>query len=392
MFSELKVLVLPKSKAKIKNVNDYVSNLENPQIMLVFSSLHDEIISANFFSSLIEESSLPFMGVRSSGVISSEGFSEDSVAVAVLCGDISYKLVVEKLDYDNIQETTQAVLRRLSGGDACIVLSASNIRKCLKVNDVLRETHHAFPKMVLWGGASVSPHVVVTREGIFEDTIAFLEINGVTADFHMGAGFTFKEGSKEYKITRCDSNHVYEIDGEKAPEEYSRLQHMRPYMLNTISNIVTRHDVTKTYEKLSHVNKNMSESILRTIAKFLGVKHPNGVIEAWSINYIDDDFLQPSVYLPEGTPLKWVESTPHSQQAVYDLVVERFQASKGVLVSSCLLRQFYINFEYDKVWEKIAQLSRPFLIIYLAGEIGAYPGEETDAIHHSCSIQVLGVG
>jgi len=175
-------------------------------------------------------------------------------------------------------------------------------------------------------------------------------------------------------------------DGKKAGEIYSGLHYAKPYMLEMVLNIVTRPNVSKMYKRLSDVNRTLAAGIFKTIVHLLGFEHPNGVIEAFGFSHITENEIYPLCPVPEGTILKWTDSSPESHLAVYNRLRERLTKPKAVLVSSCLLRPYWINFEYEKVKEKMNELGVPYLIIYLAGEIGVHPNEKTDIIHHSCSI------
>ena len=79
----------------------------------------------------MEKSTLSFVGTCSSGVITTHGFADECVAVAVLSGDFEFDILTQKLNYENPQETAKNVLPKLKDFDLCIVLSSNNLKECL---------------------------------------------------------------------------------------------------------------------------------------------------------------------------------------------------------------------------------------------------------------------
>jgi len=389
MTMDLDVLVLRGADVKVSKINDFVGKVKGSKFVLLFCSLFDEFLSASFFNSCVEELNCPFVGVRTAGCVTPEGYVSEGVVAGVVHGDFDVSVFSEAVDFEDLEGTVKRCNSKITECELCMVFSSSHIRRSLHLNKLLLDIHDRFPDMQIWGGNSVAPSALVTKDGIFEDHIAFVCLSKAKTDHKMETGFTLDEKREKYVVTKSDMYKIYELDGENASEKYSKIQHMRPWLLNNVANLVTRHDISKLGKSMSLMNKTLYDGFMKSAVKLLGFRLSNEVVTAVGISYMDKDHILPGTFVPEGTKLFFTESSEESQLAVYDRLSE-FKDNKFNLVASCLLRQYYINFQFEKVGEKMAKLGSPFIVAYLAGEISVKPRQKTKNIFHQCGIQVLG--
>ncbi len=370
------VIVQGGKELDARKVIEFIERKRKAKLAVVHSSLKDEVATLDFFEHLVRNLKVPFVGTNVSGTVTpKEGYCEDAVAVAVLCGDFDVKVFHEKIGYEEPEKTVNKIIPQLEGWNLCLVYSANYYKKNVFLESILRGIQNAQPDLQIGGNCSSPPPSVATPEGIFKDHIACAALRGIDFDFAIDSGFKFDETSDDkFIITRSDEHYIYEINNKNAVEEYSKIQHMRPYFINMLHDLTSRPDVVELYKILSEMNKVLYEGILKTFTTPLGTDL-NGkaaeILLALELNEKRRHILAQS-RKSTGTVLKHIVTSPEDQLAVYDRIHEKTPNAKAMLVSSCAMRTFWFNFDFKAVEEKLKRFNCPFLLSYVFGELGAY--------------------
>jgi len=386
---DMKLIVQKKYKLNAKRVVKFVEKYKKAKLAIVCSSVKDDAVSLNLFEQLVKNLKIPFVGTRVSGTITpKEGYSEDAVAIAVLCGDFDVRVFHESIDFEDQEKTINKIIPRLKGYDLCLTYSANYYKKNIFIDAILRRVQYKFPDLQIWGMDSAPPPIVVTNDGIYENTMVFAVINGLDFSFDLDSGFRFDENEdSEFVITRSDEYYIYEINGRNAVEEYSKIQHMRPYFINMLQNLSSRPDVVKLFKILSRLNEVLYEGIMKISMRPLGTDL-NGraaeVLFALELDEKNKKYILTQSYKPRGSVLRRLSTSPESQLAVYDRLYKRFPKEKAMLISSCAMRPFWFNFDFETLEKKLRRFKYPYLISHVFGEFGTYlpyGGMEQNVVH-----------
>lgn len=387
---ELKTLFLGKGELDVSRINEFISSMTSARVVLFFSSIKEEDASSAFFDSCSRNLDLPFLGVGTVGTITRDGYKGEGVVVGVLSGEFNAEVFSIEVDYDGPYKTAKTVSEKLGSTESCMVFHSCPITHCLFVNEALAKIHEEYPQLILWGGMSAGEYGIATKEGRFSNHLGFITFSGVEVDFSMGTGFTLDEQGPTYTVGKRDIQRIYGIEGQNASQRYCQIQHMQSWMINRFLGLVSRNDVIGLMKMMSSLNKTLYEGFMRAFVKLLGFKLEDGTVTPMAVSYVGEDCIHPIIYVREGTKLYMTKSKAQDQLDVYDKLKKELGGDGPVLVSSCMMRQFYINFEFDKVKEKMDGFGKPYIVAYFPGEIGVYPGMKSKNIYHNCTVQAIG--
>lgn len=384
---ELKILVQWKEELDVGRVVDFVSSFESPRLVLVYSSVRDDVVSSEFFGSLVRGLDVPFVGVRVSGVVTNGGYVEDSVVVGVLCGGFGVKVFRERIDYGGLEGTADRIISRMGKDSLCLIYSANYYNQNVSLDAILRRVQSACPGVQFFGGVSAPPPVVVTDEGVFEDSVVFVSLDGLDFGFSVDSGFRFEGGGgNEFVITKSDEHCIYEINRRNAVEEYSKIQCIRPYFIDMLARTLPRYDVASFMRMISQLNRVLYEGVLKVCIHALGCDLDGTVAEFVFAMKVDEknSRLVVQSYKPAGTVLKRITTSPKEQLEVYDRLYSKFPEAKAMLISACNCSIFWLDFDFESLEEKLKKVKYPFILSYFYGGYGTnipYTGIEKNVVH-----------
>jgi hypothetical protein len=371
-------------------VAKFLQDCKEAKLMLIHSSLKDDTLTRNFFLDLLKKIKVPFVGTKVSASATNEGYFEDAIAVAVLCGDFEVKVFTEKLDYEDVEGMVERIAPKLDDATLCLIHSSNYYQQNAYVDAILRRIQGRQPKMQIWGITSKPQPLIATKAGTQENFISFAAIKGLDYAFHLDSGFQFDEKrDSNYEITQADEYHIYEIKGRDAVDEYSRIQHMRPYLLNTILNLTSRPDAVQLLEVISKLNTVLYESVIKTTINPLGTDLNGKAAEILLALHLEEKgrrSILTHAYKPQGTILRHLSTTPENQLAVYDRIQENSGKEKAMLVSSCAMCPLLFNFDTKALEKKLKTIKYPILVSYVFGEYGTnlpYKDGKQNLVHGS---------
>ena len=324
------------------------------------------------------------------GSVVDGSFVCNGVVVAVFCGDFDFRISAGFVDFEDLGASSELLQSSLTSNDLCMLFSSLDVKDVGCMNQILSSVHNFKPDVSFWGGQSVSPKTIVTNDGMFENYFCAICISGLKSKIKMYTGFSLDKSSSCYTVTKSSFNRIYELDGENAAEKYCLIQKMKPWLLNSTAGLVMRHDISKLMKNMANLNKTLYDGILKSMVKLLGFKINGRLVTAVGVTHVDNDYIKVAVDVPEGTELCITNSSEESQLSVYDDILKDYAESKCLLISSCLLRQYYIDFNFDEVVKKLDKLNAPYLLNYFGGEYGFDKGNNPHSFHQNCSDQVLG--
>jgi hypothetical protein len=383
---DMRLLVQTAEEVDAGKVAKFLQDCKDAKLMLIHSSLKDDTLTRSFFSDLIKKIKVPFVGTKVSASATNEGYFEDAVAVAVLCGDFEVKVFTEKLEYDDVEGTIKKIAPKLDDATLCLIHSSNYYQQNAHVDAILRRIQERQPKMQMWGITSKPQPIIATEAGIQENFIAFAAIKGLDHVFHIDSGFQFDEKrDTEYKITKADEYHIYEINGRDAVDEYSKIQHIRPYLLNTISTFSARPDAVQLFEVISQLNAVLYDGVIKIMIKPLGTDLNGKAAEILLALHLEEKgrrSILTHAYKPEGTILRHLSTTPENQLAVYDRIQEK--SGKAMLGSACAMCLLWSNFDTKALEKKLKTIKYPLLVSYVFGEYGTnLPYKGQNLVHGS---------
>lgn len=372
----MEILVQEKGGVDAEKAIGFIKNCKKAKLAIIHSSLKDEIVSLDFFDTLVRELKTPFVGMRVGGTVTNQGYSEDSVTVAVLCGDFDVDVFHGKINYEKPEKTTEDIIKKSDKTDLCLVYSASPIKKNVFLDAILRRIQKTYPTLQMFGGVSFPPPIVITNEGIYNDHIVCAFIKGIKCFFDLYTGFKVDSTKdEEFIVTKSDKVYIYEINGKPASDEYSKIQHMRPYFFNTLSNLLIRPDPPRLLRSMSKISSVMYDAISKATTRFVGTKVNEKLTEALIVLEIGDggkDYILPPFYVPEGTVLRWVTIPKDYQLEAYDSLYGQFSDANSILMTECAFRPLWFGFDFKSLEEKVKRFKCPFMISYTFGEFGTY--------------------
>ncbi len=387
---ELKTLVQGKDELDVDEVNEFIESCSDTRLVLVHCSVRDEKTSERYFKELINEVDTPFLGVKVDGTATQEGFVQDAFVYGVLSGDFEVEVFTEEINYDNLDETAENIAGRLQGWELCITYSANYLTDCMKLDYILRRVQEKNPKTQIAGGVSAPKPIVTTKQGISEEAIVYALIKGIETEFYMDSGFQLDENSDlEFQITKADELHIYEINNKPAVDEYCRIQHIRPYMLNKIMALTKKQNAMDMLKKILDINEVLYEACLRTGTLLLGAETRDKLVEPLFVFEVNKNNTQKShiiiqTYKPKGTILKRGNTTKNKQLKVYDRLRKKHKKPKALIINSCVIRELWMNFDFKALEEKTKKILCPFMTSFLYGEYGTqipYKRRETNLLN-----------
>jgi len=268
-----------------------------------------------------------------------------------------------------------------------LVYSANYYNQNVLLDAILRRVQSACPKLQLFGGVSAPLPLMATKDGILEDSITCVSINGVDFDFEIDSGFKFDESrDDEFIITKADEYHIYEINGKDAVGEYSKIQCMRPYFINMLTTLLPRPNTARLMRLVSKLNRVLYEGVLGMCTDTIGSNLDGKVAEFLFAMELDEKKNRMIVqsYKPKGTVLKRIVTSPKEQLAVYDRLYDKFPEAKAMIISSCHCRLFWFDFDFEALEKKLKRFKCPFMVSYVYGGFGTsipLKGIEQNVVH-----------
>ena len=135
----------------------FIDGCPKAKVALVHASLKDEIALLDFFQYLVDNLKTQFAGMRVSGSATPQGYVEDAIAIAVLCGDFEAQTFHEKIEFQNPEKTAEKLTPKLEGCDLCLVQSANHYKQNVMIDGILRRIQNNHPRLQIIGGASSPP-------------------------------------------------------------------------------------------------------------------------------------------------------------------------------------------------------------------------------------------
>lgn len=390
---ELRVLVQGKDGLDVDRINEFVSNCDFPRLVLLYSSLESEALCVGFFEKCIQGLDIPFIGVRTPGCFTREGYHEDSVVIGVLCGEFEVKVVHECIDFTKLVNVADKLIPQLDGFNLAIVHSANMYEQLVFVDGILRRVNAAHPGLQIVGGCSSPNPIVACNGGMFNDHLVIALIRGVGFEHRMFSGFSLKEDCMKYKVTRSEEYYVNEINGRNAADFVSGLYHVQPYFFNMLSGLTTRSNISRLYVELSKANPLIEKAISGGIGKPPCQDIRKNIIDVYlpvKLYEKESRFLTTS-HISKGSVLQETETSSEKQVGVYEQVLESFK-EKNILVFPCGALPTLFGCSNNKVVDKLKNMKKEFIVAYMWGEYGTimpYKSIEENVIHGG-SVQVLG--
>ena len=391
----LKVLVQRKNELDVDKINEFIKGIPDAKVVLIYSSVSDERLSKSFFRSLAGGLSIPFVATRVSGTVTNEAYVEDSVVAAVLCGGFDVRVFCERIIYDEPGRTAEGFASRLGGWELCLIYSANYYDRNVLLDAVLRGVQGAHPRLQFFGGVSAPPPIVATKDGVFEDHVACVSINGAGYNFEIDSGFRFdRDRDDESVITKSDEHYIYEVDGRSAVDWYSGVQCMRPYFINMLASMLPRPNTSKLMKRLSGLNEALYRGVLAVCVHTVGCDLGKGVVEFLFTMDVDEKKNRMVVqsYKSEGTVLKRIMTSKEDQLAVYGRLHGKFPKAKAVIINSCHCSVFWLDFNFKTLSEEMRKFNCPVVLSFVYGGLGAtmpYGGTDKNVLHVG-TIKALG--
>ncbi|MBN2014440.1 MAG: hypothetical protein JW778_04615 [Candidatus Altiarchaeota archaeon] len=384
----MRLLVQRRGELDSAKAVDFIDGCPKAKVALVHASLKDEVALLDFLQYLVDNLKTPFAGMRVSGSATNEGYYEDAVAIAVLCGDFEVNVLHEKINLQNPEKTAEKITPKLDEYDLCLVHSANNYKQNVMIDGILRRIQNNHPRLQIIGGASSPPAIVAAKEGIYNDHITLTAIKGQKTELKIYSPCRIDEASQdEFVITKADEYNIYEINGRDAVEEYSKIQHIRPYFLNMITNyILNRSDILKVVKALANASGTLREGLLSLGINLIGAKNRENIVEAALILELNEEgrrYVRIQNYKPEGTTLKRVKHTIEEGTKAFDQLAEYSEDKNSMLIIACAAI-FWIYADLDNIKEKLKKIKPAFLFSFVFGEFGAtlpYQGLEQNVVH-----------
>jgi len=385
---DMRLLVQTRDKLDAAKAVKFIDSCKDAKLALIHASLHDEVALLDVFQDLLDNLRTPFIGTRVSGSATPDGYFEDAVAIAVLCGDFDVNVFHEKINFQNPEETANKITPQLGDADLCLVHSANHYKQNVIMDGILRRVQNAHPKIQVIGGASAPPTIVAVKDGIYGDHIAVAAIKGLNYEFKGYSTCKIDEASKEeFIITKADEYHIYEINNRDAVEEYSRIQHMRPYFLNMITNyVLTRSDILKVVQGLAGTGGTLREGLLKLGINLLGRKNKDGFVETAMILELNEEgrrYAGAQNYIPAGTKFRRAKHSVEEANRSLDQIAEYSKDQKTMLIMVCAAI-YWIYLDLDDLKNRISKIHSNFLLSFVFGEYGAIPpykGLDQNVVH-----------
>ncbi len=386
---ELRTFVQGKDELDTEKAKEFIESCLDAKLVLIHCSVRDDKISERFFKELINELDTPFLGVKVDGTATRKGFSQNVFTYAVLCGDFEVEVHSEEINYDNLDETADNIADKLNGWELCISYSTTSLFEGVKLDYILRRVQERNPNTQIAGGVSAPKPIVATKKGLAENEIIFALIKELETEFYIDSGFQLDENSNlEFQITKADELHIYKINHKPAVDEYCRIQHIRPYMLNKIMELNLRKDTLGLTKKILKLNKTLYDAMIKAAFSLWATKQENNLTEILAVCKLvkegDKNYMIPFTNTPQNTIFKRAITSKEEQLEVYNHLIEKNPKAKATLVTSCYVSQLWFNFDYNTLVEKTKKIPYPHMISFFYGEYGTqipYKNKETNVLN-----------
>lgn len=392
---EIQLFVQKKGELNPTELVLYTDKTSKAKLAIIYSSIKDDNKLKEYFTHLTKNLKTPFIAVRVSGTITpKEGYQEDAVAMALLTGDIKAKTVHTKINILNPEQTVNELIPLIEEGETYLVYTANYIKNLNVTDAILRRVQNRYPLKKIYGGGSSPNPMVATNGGVFTDHLICASITGMKPCLDLFSGFSFnKKSAEELVISKSKELLIQEINGKKAGEEYSRIQHIRPYFFNMLATLTISPELPKVCKALAKTNKSLYEGILRFSVDFFGYETDNNIVEPLAVYEINEEEngLCVGNYKPKGTVLKRLSVSKEKQLKVYDEINKKIQETNFMLINSCSHNLFWIDFDLKSLEKKLSCFSHPYLIGFFFGEFKT-PEKEINPdinITHNCVVDVL---
>ncbi len=371
----MKLLVQKSNQLNVSRIVEFIGNLEDIKLILIHSSIKKQNKLDSFFNTFKKKITVPFLGLKVSGSLTNIGYFEDSIVVACLCGNFGIKMLNELIDMDDPQKTVDKISPKIPESQLCMAFSATIFQEGAKVDFILRKIQSKHPYMQICGGASSPPPQIITNMDTVENQLSLIFFERLKPEFRINTGFYFNRKDDEHIITKSDNSNIFEIDNKNAVNQYSQIQHVKPYFINMlVKYVLERSDFPPLLDKLFQANSILRDNGSQIYRDLLGVQQDKCIVEPIFVVEADDkktQYLKINTYKPTGTIIKHVTITKQRRLSQYKKIIKQTKYAKAVICASCATEQSWIDFDYKRLYEIFKDCSFPFLVSYVFGEFGA---------------------
>ncbi len=390
-------MLVQKGDVDAKQAVSFIKKCPQNKFLLFYSSLLDDGLFASLQKYLSENVGIPFLGTKTTCFVTKkEGYCEDSVVYMVFCGDFEVSVFHEKIDYVSPEKTAVNMVNQIGllKPDLCLVYSSNYYKDNNAMDAVLRRICDKFPQTQFSGGVSSPKPFIALNEGTFEDTLALAMITGLTARVGLDTGFVYdKSSGKELKVTESDELRIYGLNDKNAASEYSKTQHIMPYLLNTLSNMLMRPGNERTVKRLADTNPHIYSGLLRFCIEGFGNILCEGIAEPMPVLHIDEKkgYITPNNHVVEGTVLKKVITSREDQLEVYDRIAKRFPDASFILMCSCAYGLLWAEFDYEGFAQRLKNYKSDAVLSFTYGEFSTYTRERklNNNVAHGATVASL---
>jgi hypothetical protein len=337
---------------------------------------------------MVDKLKTPFVGTRVSASATQEGYFEDAMVIGVVCGDFDVNVFHEKINFENPEETANRMISTLGDPNLCFIHTASHYKQNVIMDGILRRIQTSRPHMQIIGGASSPPAIIAVKDGVYSDYIIVAALKGEDTDFKILTACKIDEASKEeFTITKADEYHIYEINGRDAVEEYSKIQHIRPYFLNMITNyVLNRADILKVVKALGKASGTIYDGLLSLGINLIGAKNRDGVVEPALLLELNESGRRYALiqhYMPEGTVLRRVKHSSEEGKKAFDALAEYSKDKKAMYVIVCAAI-FWVYIDFKDLKKRLQKIQSTYMLSFVFGEYGAtlpYNGPEQNVVN-----------
>ena len=153
-----------------------------------------------------------------------------------------------------------------------------------------------------------------------------------------------------------------------------------------VLSLFTKANAAKIAKSLFKASSILMEGGVRVGVTVLGSEIDEKTVEMLAVLELneDDKYLLAPSYKSKGTILKRTETSKEEQLNLYERIYKKFQNDNALLIISCIATQYWIDFDFKALEEKLEKFKCPFLLSYVFGEFGAtlpYKGMEQNVVH-----------
>ena len=391
---DLRVLVQSTGDLDVGKISSFVSSIPEAKLVVFHCSVNDDAVLENFEKSIAGKLSVPLVGVRVSASLTNTGFYEDSVVVGVFSGDFDVKVFHDELVFENSEKVIESIASKLPKNGLCLAYAACYYTDGSRLDYILRNIAIKRPALQFSGLISSPKPMVFSMNGPLKNSLVYVVFQGVDLTNKFVSGFELDEKGQEFTVTKSDDFHILEIDNKNAVSLYCGLKHVRPYMVNALTNQLNKPSVHKIIKLLSDASGDMYETIMKTAIEILGTLKSDGFVEPIPMQMADElrSRWTSHCYVFVGTKLRWIRYDPDKLIDQYTVVEKKLVGASAIFSHECVFRLFYMNFRVKDIERKVSKFKVPLMLSYGYGEIGAYIPYTDKNVNmvHGGIIQVLG--